>query len=235
MRRPLGHLLKGAYLQPHKSAENDYFNLENCLKNLSLDSKPWITRGALKWLDEHLNEEMVGIEYGAGGSTPWLCRRLKVLYTYESNPKWAASTLLTMSQDIEMMRKWRLHFVNCNWNLDSTGRRWYIKGGHADTTSEETMIEMENDFLLNPSREINFAFIDGSIRYRSFVNAMELLREKPGSIICVDNSEKPHRRIYLDQLIPKHWKEYSFENKANTDDFDQSLEVGGVTSIFVVG
>jgi predicted O-methyltransferase YrrM len=51
--------------------------------------KPWLTPGAIEFLETVINEESVVVETGAGGSTIWLAARVAKVTTYEHNPLWA--------------------------------------------------------------------------------------------------------------------------------------------------
>ena len=49
---------------------------------------PWFSYAAIDFLDTFLKPHMVGFEYGSGGSTLFLSRRIKFLYSVEDNPDW---------------------------------------------------------------------------------------------------------------------------------------------------
>jgi len=49
---------------------------------------PWWTPDAVKFVDGLLTKDFEVLEFGCGGSTPWLCKRAKSVITVEHNPKW---------------------------------------------------------------------------------------------------------------------------------------------------
>jgi SAM-dependent methyltransferase len=49
---------------------------------------PWFSYAAIDFLEDFLRSEMVGFEYGSGGSTFFLARRIKFLHSVEDNPEW---------------------------------------------------------------------------------------------------------------------------------------------------
>ena len=49
---------------------------------------PWFSYAAIDFLKEYLHPQMIGFEYGSGGSTLFLSRRIKFLYSVEDNPQW---------------------------------------------------------------------------------------------------------------------------------------------------
>ena len=194
------------------------------------DWYPWIVPEAVSWLEERLNETMVGVEFGAGLSTGWFCKRLKFLHTFECSHNWATQVLEKISQDHNLNFKWYLHFINCDWNKDSEGNRWYIKNNHHHR-GEEELKEMEQRFLgINFPEKIDFCFVDGSVRYETFLKSIELLKNQPGAILCIDNTEKPHRAKYVENEAPVGWEKIEFINA----DSSNGVAAGSKTTIFVV-
>jgi predicted O-methyltransferase YrrM len=53
------------------------------------DQRPWITYGAIKFLERVVTSEMRIYEYGAGGSTIFFALRAKKVFTCEHDPAWA--------------------------------------------------------------------------------------------------------------------------------------------------
>jgi len=49
---------------------------------------PWLTRDAVRMLDQFLRPDMKGFEWGSGKSTIWLAQRLSSLVSVEHNPEW---------------------------------------------------------------------------------------------------------------------------------------------------
>jgi hypothetical protein len=50
--------------------------------------KPWLTRGAIEFCEQHLTRQMRGLEFGSGRSTAWFARRLKQLTSIEYSRQW---------------------------------------------------------------------------------------------------------------------------------------------------
>lgn len=48
--------------------------------NDEANPRPWLSTGAIEWLNENLTSDMVGVEYGAGSSTIWFAKRLRKLF-----------------------------------------------------------------------------------------------------------------------------------------------------------
>jgi len=49
---------------------------------------PWFSYAAIDFLNSFLEPHMVGFEYGSGGSTLFLAKRIKFLYSVEDNSEW---------------------------------------------------------------------------------------------------------------------------------------------------
>src|SRR4051812_37225534 len=52
------------------------------------DEVPWMTFGAIEFLQRALREDMVVFEYGSGGSTLFFANRVRRLVTIEHDPEW---------------------------------------------------------------------------------------------------------------------------------------------------
>jgi len=53
--------------------------------------EPWLTRGAITFLEGYLRPWMSVLEFGAGSSTEWFARRVKSVLSIESDSAWAES------------------------------------------------------------------------------------------------------------------------------------------------
>ena len=56
--------------------------------NFSHKNFPWLTQDANKWLNNNLNENFLGLEFGSGRSTLWLSGKIKHLISVEHNSSW---------------------------------------------------------------------------------------------------------------------------------------------------
>lgn len=156
------------------------------------EPQPWFARGAQDFLDKALNENMVGVEYGGGTSTPWLCHRLGELYTVEADHNWAIRLLDYMSRFEEFRIKWRMFFVNCTWHVDERGEVSATKGywnKNIKKINVDQRRTMENSFFnFSPHKKVDFVIIDGALRLFAIRKAAELLNKNPEIIIAVDNT-----------------------------------------------
>jgi len=191
---------------------------------------PWIVPEAVEWLEENLNNTMMGVEFGGGLSTGWFCQRLKFLHTIECSTNWSIGLMSKIAIDDLLNYKWYLHYINCDWNKDSEENRWYMKNNnHKKSNSMLEIMETRlTEFKID--HKIDFCSVDGSVRYETFLKSKELIKDNPGAILCIDNTEKPHRAKYVDTEVPKSWKKFEFINEKQHN----NVEKGSKTTIFVV-
>ena len=66
---------------------------------IRLSSEPWITAGAVAFLDEFLarQPDAHALEFGSGGSTIWFSRRVGKLVSFEHDPRWARAVRKALS------------------------------------------------------------------------------------------------------------------------------------------
>ena len=50
--------------------------------------EPWLTRGAITFLEKIITKDMITIEYGCGTSTSWYAQRVKYLTSIEHDKGW---------------------------------------------------------------------------------------------------------------------------------------------------
>jgi hypothetical protein len=173
---------------------------------------PWTVPAATEFMESVLKPSSTVVEYGGGGSTLWFISRVKKLYTFEANTDWSALLINSMKGRPNLVSKWRFQFINCDWNIDEFGKRWYVKNGHESTT-EDIMLEMETDFTKLIDDKIDLVFNDGSIRAKTLVAAVEMLKLNPDeAYLVVDNTEKPWRSRYIEKIVPKDWDRIDFVN-----------------------
>src|SRR3989338_5758849 len=51
-------------------------------------NEPWISLKAVKFCDENLSQDKIGLEWGSGRSTIWFSKRLKKITSVEDNNFW---------------------------------------------------------------------------------------------------------------------------------------------------
>lgn len=102
----IGPVLRALHLDPYGNlaSDNTAARLRKALSPVYLARKlslllyerrhpdqPWLTRQAIAALDAWLTPQHVAFEWGSGGGTLWLARRVRSLASVEHNDRWAAT------------------------------------------------------------------------------------------------------------------------------------------------
>ena len=65
-----------------------YLHYNKSLKNHAEVGLPWISYGALKYLESYLKSPMSVLEFGCGGSTLYFSRKVSRVISIEDNKEW---------------------------------------------------------------------------------------------------------------------------------------------------
>lgn len=139
-------------------------------------SAPWVTKDAIRFLESHLTNESVGLEWGSGRSTSWLCKRVKFLYSVEHDKDWHYIT----SDDLQ------------DQNIENVSLK-------LTDHQKNRGIDYVNSFEIN-NNFIDFILVDGKLRDKCSLRALKLL--KSGGILIIDNINRyiPNKSISPDSL-----------------------------------
>ena len=174
---------------------------------------PWLVPGAVDFLSDAVQPDSRVLEFGGGGSTLWFLQRAGLVVTCEANIEWARSLIKYIRNNSSCAQKWRLWFVNSDWNIDAEGNRWHFKNG-LEVLNEAVMSTMESDFVSFPLGDFDIILNDGSVRALALASIIKRIENSPKQIvIVVDNTEKPFRDEYTRALIPSTWPRYDFVNE----------------------
>lgn len=83
----IGRVVANLLLHPQYLSRCINHNLRNGVTPLDLEI-PWFSYAAIDFLDDYLKPDMRAFEYGSGGSTLFLARRVGSVVSTEDNPKW---------------------------------------------------------------------------------------------------------------------------------------------------
>jgi hypothetical protein len=172
---------------------------------------PWLTQGAIGFLESYLSPNDIGFEWGTGRSTIWLGSKVGKLYSVEHNTEW-----------LEWVRK-------------KIGQDTHIKLYHRPlpTESEASYIEVIKEICKDGS--LDFCLVDG--RARDLCAEAAVPKIKPGGLLIIDNAE---RYFPMDGRVAKkrtnyqnkHWE---YLHKVILKDWRSLWLSNGiwVTSIFI--
>jgi len=175
------------------------------------DNRPWITFKSLEWLETFLSsncKKTIIFEYGSGGSTIFLARRIKKLISVEHDKKWYRLVSKALMENNISNCEYLLIQPEVTNNKKVNILKHNIKYTSADPNylgmTFETYVKSIESF---PDNSFNLVFIDGRARPFCILHAIPKVR--PGGFLMLDNSE----RGWYQEVINKYlfnWKRIDF-------------------------
>lgn len=147
------------------------------------DEMPWITFRAIDWLDAYLKPDMSVFEYGAGGSTLYLAKRVRHVASVEHDEEFHR-----LVSDILAKRAIR----NCQLMLHKAVP---CAAGNRDFASYqekyrglcfESYVKAIDDC---PDQSLDLVLVDGRARMACVKRSLGKI--KPGGALMLDNSNRP--------------------------------------------
>jgi predicted O-methyltransferase YrrM len=131
-------------------------------------ANPWLTRDAVRLLEQLLRPEDIALEFGSGRSTFWIARRVKKLTSVEHEAAWHGQGMQTLDREklgnVELLHR------------------------ALDVSEAEGMSAAYVRFLDSvPDASVDFCLVDGV--YRGYCALGSLAKMKAGGLIVVDNAE----------------------------------------------
>jgi len=144
---------------------------------------PWITFRAIDWLDGYLKPDMNVFEYGAGGSTLYLAKRVHNVVSVEHDENFHQ-----IVSDILSKRAIR----NCQLMLhkaepcDASSHDFASYQKKYQGLCFESYVKAIDAY---PDRSFDLVLVDGRARMACIKRALAKL--KPGGALMLDNSDRP--------------------------------------------
>lgn len=160
---------------------------------LRANPRPWMTDGSIDFIERHLRPTDKVVEFGGGWSTLWWARRASWTLTVEADFAWASKLLQEMAAHPDLMTRWALRFVACEWsNVFSKPKTYWTKHG-SGILNDDVARRME-DAYFQFDFEPDVIVIDGSARGRNVMVADDYISRTPRvRMVVVDNMEWLHR------------------------------------------
>ena len=147
------------------------------------DEVPWITFRAIDWLDAYLKPDMSVFEYGAGGSTLYLAKRVRNVVSVEHDEgfhQWVK----------EILSQRAIH--NCQLMLHKPEP--CVGSSHAFASFQkkykgqcfESYVRAIDGY---PDQSFDLVLVDGRARMACVKQA--LAKIKPGGALMLDNTDRP--------------------------------------------
>lgn len=166
--------------------------------NALKDNVPWITFKARIWLENYLKPDMSVFEYSSGGSTIFISKRVKEVFSIEHDKDWYQ----IISNEIRNQ-----HIDNCKLLLIEPETDLFNREDYSDPNNYISSLPIYlnmnfrryvlsiNEF---PDEYFDLVFVDGRARPSCITNSIPKI--KPGGYLMLDNSER-ERYSYGKKLL----------------------------------
>lgn len=152
--------------------------------------EPWLVRGAITMIDEHLSgldRKPLALEFGSGSGTPWFYARCGFVASVEHHAGWA-ERVADVTREV----------------VDSKDRACGVIHRKDLCEEYEHVARMYADGLFD------LVLVDGRRRRRCINEAFRTVR--PGGLLVLDNSERSYYQPAIDLLDGAGWERCDFEN-----------------------
>ncbi|RZI96474.1 MAG: hypothetical protein EOO67_00140 [Microbacterium sp.] len=166
----VGHLQPELRLRPRTLPRTVADSLATRVQARRAVKPPWITAEAVHLLDELLLADDAAIEWGSGGTTLWLSRRIASLVSVEGVRAWHDELAARLRAD---------GVTNVDLRLVPVDELGY------ETPEHEAAYVAAGPEIAEGS--LGLAFVDGEYRDHCALRALTLLR--PGGLLVLDNAE----------------------------------------------
>jgi hypothetical protein len=171
------------------------------------DQTPWITYGAIHFLESHLRPDMRVFEYGSGGSSLFFARRVREGISIEHDPAWAAEVKQALVD--QRLANWTVQLVepsNDGSGGDPSDPASYTSSDAPQVGRSFRAYAAAIDKF--PDDSFDLVMIDGRARPACFVHARP--KVKPGGWLLLDNADWPGYRYVHRELDRLGWPSRTF-------------------------
>lgn len=184
--------------------------------NVKNASAPWLTYEAIGWLDNYLTKDMMVFEWGSGGSTIYIAKKVKKIISVEHDAQWytKVSGMLKKNDIANCEYILKEPAIAKNKNYRSSDKRYV-------GFDFEAYCKTINAF---PDTMFDVIIIDGRARPSCILHATNKIRA--GGCLIIDDSERAEYVPAMHMLTRKWTRKDFFGPKPYTSLFEQ-------TSIFI--
>lgn len=147
------------------------------------DEVPWITFRAIDWLDDYLKPDMSVFEYGAGGSTLYLTKRVRNVVSVEHDEGFYHLVKKILGQRANHNCQLMLHTPE---PCEESSRAYASYQVKYKGMCFQSYVKAIDSY---PDQSFDLVLVDGRARMACFKQA--LAKIKPGGAIMLDNSDRP--------------------------------------------
>ena len=175
------------------------------------DGRPWMTFGAIAFLRRRLRPTMRALEFGSGGSTIFVGRRVEHITTIEHDPGWAEQVVRAAAA--AGLSNVRVQVVEpeagCRGG-DPAEPRSYVSSAAPYAGSSFARYAAAAEAFGDSS--VDLVILDGRARPSCGLHAIPKVR--PGGLVVLDNAERSHYRWIHDALDGPAWEKRVFSGPA---------------------
>ena len=132
---------------------------------------PWLVQDSIAYLDDWLNNDMKGFEFGSGRSTKWFTERVSFYFSTEGDYKWYKKSIETNKENIKK-KKCEIVFKDAGSQVNIDLKK---------VQSYSSSLSRFND------EYFDFGLVDGHFRMECIYNSIKKI--KRNGILIIDNSD----------------------------------------------
>jgi SAM-dependent methyltransferase len=148
---------------------------------------PWLSQGAVAYLNSFLKKDMLLFEWGSGRSTLWFSKRVKKVVSIEYNKSWFDRIIAKIKEN--NLKNIDLKYIALEHKIESPTQRHYPK-----------IPDYVAEIFKSESESYDVIVVDGHYRLTCVEHCKKYL--KNDGILVVDNSNREHVKEWG---IPKEW------------------------------
>lgn len=153
---------------------------------ISISDQPWISEAATHWLGKFLKAKMKVFEYGSGGSTLYLAKRVQQVVSVENNWSWFLAVKKALREN--KLKNVAVHYAGHEKLTPETSA--FVSSDPSDpkyfNISFKNYVTTINKY---PDKYFDLVFVDGRARNSCLV--MGIPKVKKGGYIFLDDSQRP--------------------------------------------
>jgi len=155
---------------------------------LRANPRPWMTDGSVEFIENNLRLSDTVLDFGGGWSTIWWARKVSWITTVEADYVWAAKLLHEMAAHPELIAKWQLKFVACEWsNTYLAPKKYWNKN---QNIMNDLIADQLESHYMKIYDDPTVIVIDGSSRARNVEEVSRYLAQSNRvRMLVVDNME----------------------------------------------
>ncbi|WP_146260509.1 class I SAM-dependent methyltransferase [Algoriphagus chordae] len=154
---------------------------------------PWLTRGAVKFLDNTIISQMRVFEYGSGASTIYFQNRDTIVCSVEHDKTWYQ----IVKNKLELNGSNNVDLILSEPVFSPTALRDDILQSNKNDGYKNFDFSGYSQVVLNfPHKYFDLILIDGRVRLECLKNSMKMI--KKGGLIILDNSDRYEYKNIID-------------------------------------